>query len=125
MLVSLPQDTVTAVPGKIFEYVRVPAWLLALAEDDSATAQLLSGSAADICPSRDVDAIARVIRTHYTEFVSGIRPTPIGADGRFDREHQAARLFERVLEIVPELRDQRVPARVSSRHRLGARNETI
>ena len=123
MLISLPQDTVTAVPGKIFEYVRIPAWLLALADDDSATAQLLSGSGADVCPASDVDAITRVIREHYVEFASGVRPSPIGADGRFDRRQQAARLIDRALKIVSERRDQR--AMRAAPRPVSPRNETI
>src|SRR5207249_4914766 len=47
MLLSLPQDSDMAIPSKIFEYMQYDAWILALAERDSATERLLRGSNAD------------------------------------------------------------------------------
>jgi hypothetical protein len=96
MLLSLPQDSDMAIPAKIFEYVRFPAWLLVLAVPESATADLLSGTEADVAMPTDVDAIARIIRRRYEQFTRGERPEPIGRDGRFDRRTQAALLLDRI-----------------------------
>jgi len=51
-----------AIPSKVFEYMRYEAWLLALAEPRSATAQLLRDTPADVVRPDDVDALAGVLR---------------------------------------------------------------
>ncbi len=96
MLLSLPQDSDMAIPSKIFEYMRFEAWLLALAEPASATAQLLEGTEADVVASADLDGLARVLRARYLQFAAGIRPTPLARDPRFSREGQARLLFDAV-----------------------------
>lgn len=104
MLVSLPQDSDMAIPSKIYEYTRFPAWLLALADAESATARLLSGSGADVVAPHDLETMARVIRARCLEFWTSGRPRPVGADGRFSRREQARRFvnaLERVLERAP------------------------
>ncbi|MEP6729237.1 MAG: hypothetical protein ABJE10_01300 [bacterium] len=105
MLLSLPQDSDFAVPAKIYEYVRFEAWMLVLATARSATGRLLQNSEADVLDHSDVDGIARVLRKHYDEFVSGVRPLPIGRDGRFDRSIQAQKMLDliaaRCIETVP------------------------
>jgi glycosyltransferase involved in cell wall biosynthesis len=88
MLVSLPQDTETAIPSKIFEYATYDAWLLALAKRGSASALVLEGSSADVVAPDDVDGIADVLRRHYQEFAAGVRPRAAGGDGRFSRRRQ-------------------------------------
>jgi glycosyltransferase involved in cell wall biosynthesis len=100
LLVSLPLRTSMTLPAKLFEYTRFDAWLLALAEPNSATETLLADTHADVVPPEDVDAIARVIAARFAEFRAGVRPVALNRDGRFDRATQSAHLFdafERVL----------------------------
>ena len=99
MLVSLPQDSTLAIPSKIFEYLRFPAWLLALADEDSATARVLEGSGADVVAPDDVDGIAEAIRRRYEQFVAGERPRPLGTDDRLTRRHQGGLLLDAIEEI--------------------------
>jgi hypothetical protein len=96
MLVSLPQVADMAVPSKVFEYASFDAWLLALATPHSATGMTLAGSTADVVDPRDIDGIAAVIRRRYEEWAAGVRPVAVGADGRFSRRTQAARLFDAI-----------------------------
>ena len=93
VLVSLPQDSHMAIPSKVFEYMRYEAWLLALAEPRSATAQLLRDTPADVVRPGDVDALAGVLRRRYLEHREGRRPERIARDRRFSRRAQAERLF--------------------------------
>ncbi|MEP6618252.1 MAG: glycosyltransferase [bacterium] len=93
MLLSLPQGSDFAVPAKIYEYLRFHAWMLVMCSPESATAQLLVGSEADVMDPSDTDGITRVIRERYEQFASGIQPEPIGRDGRFDRATQARKLI--------------------------------
>jgi hypothetical protein len=86
-------------PAKLFEYTRFDAWLLALAEPNSATARLLEGTDADVVPAADAAAIERVISARFAEFRAGIRPVALNRDGRFDRTVQSERMFE-VLEGI-------------------------
>ena len=94
MLLSLPQDSDMAVPSKLFEYIRFPAWILALTQAESATELLLRGSAADVVDPCDVDGIAEVIRRCYLEHSLGIKPAAVGSDSRFSRRRQAKILFD-------------------------------
>lgn len=94
MLLSLPQSAPLSIPSKVFEYMQFPAWLLVLAQRDSATELLLRGTAADVVGPHDLSRIADVLRTRYLQFAAGVRPTPVGADGRFSRRAQAGILFD-------------------------------
>ena len=47
MLVIFPGSNMLAIPAKVFEYIRFDSWLLTIAEDASAIAQLLRGSTAE------------------------------------------------------------------------------
>ena len=100
MLVLLPQDSDLAIPAKTFEYLRFEAWLLALTTGGSATAELLSGSPADVVSPDDVGEIARVIRRRYEAFRSGARPGAIGLDPRYSRRTQAEVLFSAVEQAI-------------------------
>ena len=105
MLVNLPQDVRLAVPAKLFEYVRFPAWLLVLTEPGTATDMLFAGTEADVVGPDDVDAIARVVRRHYHAFRRDGRPAPLNASGSFDRRVQAAKLLDaldRVTAVAPK-----------------------
>jgi hypothetical protein len=101
MLVSLPQDTTTAIPSKIFEYVRFDAWLLALAERDSATEIVLRDSGADVVQPDDVDTIAAVLRTRYLAYAQGTRPERPRISEQFSRRAQARRLFDELERRLP------------------------
>jgi glycosyltransferase involved in cell wall biosynthesis len=94
MLLSLPQQDTFAIPAKLYEYVQFQAWLLALAPPNSATAQLLAGSGADVVEPDDVDAIAAAVARRFDEYRAGVMPCSINADGRYDRRAQARTLFE-------------------------------
>jgi hypothetical protein len=85
-----------AIPAKVYEYLRFQAWLLILAKPASATAALLRGSEADVVDPQDLDAMTRVVRTRYEQFVRGERPLAVGRDGRFDRRVQAKILLDAI-----------------------------
>jgi hypothetical protein len=99
LLVSLPQDSHMAVPSKIFEYIGYPAWVMALAECESATGLLLAGTSADVVPPEDVDGIATVIREHLLAYLDGVRPDPIATDPRLGRRFQAQILFDGIEKL--------------------------
>jgi hypothetical protein len=104
MLVLLRQNQAECIPGKVFEYVQMSSWLLAMAEEGSASNLLLRSTAADVVDPDDVEEIASVIVRRFLEFQAGIRPGPVNADGRFDRERQAANLFEAIEQLRPASR---------------------
>ena len=99
LLVSLPLRTEMTLPAKLFEYTRFDAWLLALADSDSATARLLVDTDADVLPPDDVDAIEGAIANRFAQFRAGVRPLALNRDGRFDRATQSARLFDALEEL--------------------------
>jgi hypothetical protein len=103
MLLNLPQDSDLAIPAKIYEYVRFEAWLLILAKEQSATAEVLRGTSADVVDPGDVGAIAAAIRGRYLAFATGERPQAANQDGRFDRRIQADRLLDRLAVIATPL----------------------
>lgn len=94
MLVILHQDSDMAIPAKVFEYVQFDAWLLALAERDSATAVALRETAADVVSSRDIDEIAAVLTRRYQQYAAGVRPGRVATDGRLSRRFQADILLD-------------------------------
>lgn len=100
MVVLLPQHHVHSIPGKLFEYVQLPAWLLVLTDPGTATEVVLRGSGADVLPPGDEAAVADAIESRYLAFRRGERPLPINADGRFDRERQAAKLLDALDSIA-------------------------
>jgi hypothetical protein len=101
MLLSLPQDSDTAIPSKIFEYMQYDAWVLALAERDSATAHLLRGSKADVVAPQDLESLAAVLRQRYLQYAGGERPTRLATDPRYSRREQARRLFDAIETCLP------------------------
>jgi len=100
LFVSLPLRTGMTLPAKLFEYTRFDAWLLALADSDSATARLLADTEADVVPPDDVDAIESAIANRFAQFRAGVRPIALNRDGRFDRATQSARLFDALEELT-------------------------
>jgi len=106
LLVSLPLRTEMTLPAKLFEYTRFDAWLLALAESDSATARLLADTDADVVPPDDIDAIEGAIANRFAQFRAGVRPVALNRDGRFDRATQSARLFDALEELSATARQR-------------------
>ena len=95
MLVSLPQR-IMAVPAKLFEYARFPAWVLALTDRGSATDMLLRDTGADVVAPDDVAGIAAAIGRRVREHANGVRPLPLCETADLGRRTQAARLFEAI-----------------------------
>ena len=93
MLVILPQDSDMAIPAKIFDYMQFDAWLLALADDGSATEQLLRGSTADVVAPDAIDTIAGLLHLRYLQHLRGEWPERLATDPRYSRREQANRLF--------------------------------
>jgi hypothetical protein len=100
MLVSLPQDSDMAIPGKIFEYLQVDAWVLALTTPESATGRLLEGTAAHVVAPDDLEGMTSVIGERYRQFTRGTAPTRVAANGRFSRREQALRLLDAIDECT-------------------------
>jgi hypothetical protein len=100
MLVIFPGSNMLAIPAKVFEYVRFDSWLLALAEPESAIAQLLKGSSADVVVPR-VDAIAAAITRRYRDHRAGVRPERVARDDRFSRAAQARILLDAIAKVIP------------------------
>jgi glycosyltransferase involved in cell wall biosynthesis len=109
MVVVLPQPHEQSIPGKLYEYVQLRAWVLVLTTPGTATDVLLRGSSADVVDPADVDGISRIIVNRYTQFRQGIRPTPVNADGRFDRSRQARILFDALERVLLERRTRNSP----------------
>jgi glycosyltransferase involved in cell wall biosynthesis len=100
MLLSLPLRTTMTLPAKLFEYTRFDAWLLVLAETGSATAELLTGTDADVAPPDDAELIASRILRRLEQFRRGERPVALNRNGRFDRASQCALLFDAFEEMT-------------------------
>ena len=105
MLVILPQDWEMSIPAKLFEYVRFEAWLLALAERNSATELLLRGTDADVVSPRDPSAIAAVLRRRYEQHAAGMRAQRIARDVRLSRRFQTQVLLDALERCVRPRRD--------------------
>jgi glycosyltransferase involved in cell wall biosynthesis len=93
MLVVLPQDSDMAIPAKVFEYMRFPAWLLVFAASTSATAQLLDGVDAHVIAPDDVDGIASALEARFRDHMRGVQATPLAAHAYLGRRARAATLF--------------------------------
>jgi O-antigen/teichoic acid export membrane protein/glycosyltransferase involved in cell wall biosynthesis len=106
MLVLLPQDSDLAIPAKLYEYVRFRAWLLALATRESATGQLLAGTAAHLVDPDDDDGIYRALAAAFAAHRRDEAPPVLAMDHRFHRAEQAGALFDAVEALLSE----RVPA---------------
>jgi hypothetical protein len=100
VLLNLPQDSHLAIPSKIFEYMRFPAWLLALEDPGSATESVLRNTGADVVAPGDVDGIAKVLRARYEQHRDGRMPSALAIDGRFSRRAQAERLFAAIDAVL-------------------------
>ena len=99
VLVSLPQDSDLAIPSKVFDYMTMPARLLALATPDSATGRVMAGLDGDLIHPDDVDGVAAALRTALRLWRRGEVFEPPGASGQYSRHEQAAKLLARLEEV--------------------------
>lgn len=101
MNVVLPQDSHLAVPSKVYDYLRFHAWMLALAEPQSATAQTLRGTGADVVDPRDQSAVCEVIGRRLEQRRSSGRPEPLAHSSlHLSRRSQADVLFQRLAQVI-------------------------
>jgi len=87
--------------------MRYDAWLLALAEPESATELLLRETDADVVSPGDIEGLAEILRIRYAEHVAGHRPEPIALMPHFGRRAQAEFLFDAIeqqIENAPGVR---------------------
>ena len=99
MLVVFPGNNLLALPAKVFEYIRFDSWLLAIGEPESAIAQLLRSTTADVVAPR-VDALASAIAARYHDYVAGVRPVRVARDDRFSRKAQARILLDAIARLT-------------------------
>jgi glycosyltransferase involved in cell wall biosynthesis len=100
LLVSLPQDAHLAIPSKVFEYLRFNAWILAMAEEGSATELVLRETGARVVRPDDVEGIADFVTKCYQDHCVGRQPPRAVSDERLSRRVQARRLFDAIDRIV-------------------------
>ncbi len=101
VLLALQQGSDLAVPAKVFEYMRFPAWILVLAGARSATAELLEGTGADVLEPDDLPGIRTAIAGRFEEFSRGLTPVPLAHQERFTRRYQAHLLLEAMAGTDP------------------------
>jgi hypothetical protein len=102
VLVVLPQDSDMAIPSKVFEYLRYPARVLAMAEADSATGRVLRDTPAAVVSAADVEGLTTRLSEWFEAFERGERPSPAARSApQLSRRAQADRLFDR-LEVYRE-----------------------
>jgi glycosyltransferase involved in cell wall biosynthesis len=93
VLVVLQQDSLLAVPAKLYEYMSLPAWIVAIASPGSAVAATLAGTAAEVVAPGDIDGMAAAIRRCMERKGRDGRPQPMAASvPHLSRERQAAKL---------------------------------
>jgi hypothetical protein len=100
LLVSLPQDSSAAIPSKVFEYMQFDAWLLAIAEEGSATDLALRGTNASVVAPHDLTTLSTVLRERYEQFRAGFRPRAAEPDGPLSRRAQAAKLLDAIERVT-------------------------
>lgn len=101
LLLSLPQDSEMALPSKVFEYMRFPAFVLAQSSPASATGSLVLEAGGHSLMPKELDATAQVLRHAFGEFRAGRRPEPLAREGRYSRANEAAKLFAALDALVP------------------------
>ncbi len=100
VLISLPQDSNAAIPSKVFEYLRFPAWLVALADQGSATAEVLKATSAAVVAPHAVDELTAVLRRHYKAYRSSGRPLPAAVGNGLSRRGQADKYFRAIRQLA-------------------------
>lgn len=107
MFAVLQQGSALAIPAKLFECVRFPAWMLVLCGLSDATALLLEGTGADVLDPSDAPGIEAALTKRYLEFRTSGRPSPLADQARFTRRFQTDVLLEAMQSALS-------PARVRS-----------
>ncbi len=100
LCVVLPQDSLMALPSKVFELAQLPSWLLVFAPNDSATATALRGLSASVVEPDDVEGAAAAILEAVQQFRQRARPRPVDAAGAMQRSTQVDKLEARLEQIV-------------------------
>lgn len=102
VLVSLPQSQSLAVPSKIFDYMTLPAWIVAQSATGSATERLLRETRAEVVPPDDHRALRRALEDKYDEYTHHGRPAPLAASSPNLRVDQ---VLEPLLEHLERWRE--------------------
>jgi glycosyltransferase involved in cell wall biosynthesis len=100
ILFSLPQDSHLAIPSKIYEYAEYPAWVLAVADPQSATGELLAETGADVVEPGSSAGIFEILDRRYSDYLAGRQPRALAEDPRFLRSTQAKRLLTALKAIT-------------------------
>ena len=122
--IILPQDSHLAVPSKVFEYVNLPIWVVALAQNESAMADVLARTGALVVDPLDVPRLEEVLDGLWDRWSDGERPALDSHDPSLDRRSQARTLsshLQRILRDRPPSKRHRLPIRRSEAS--SARNE--
>lgn len=101
LLINLPQGAKLCIPSKIYEYLHMPAWILAMENAGSATAKLLEETSAYVVPPSDVEAISRILISRIGEYRQGIRPQASVSGDRFLISRQAEIFFREISGLLP------------------------
>ena len=120
----LPQDSHLAVPSKVFEYVNLPVWVVALAQRESAMTDVLLRTSATIVDPLDVPRLERAIEDLWDRWSAGERPVSGPFDPSLARRSQALTFsshLQRILRDRPPSKRHRLPIRRSEAS--SARNE--
>ena len=101
VLVCLPQDSSLAIPAKLFDYLCLDGWIVALAERDSAVERLLRDTTAAVVALRDEQRLLAVLRDRFRRFQRGERPERSRTEVvPFSRAVQAATLFDAIEAVI-------------------------
>ena len=100
LLVNLPQSARLCIPSKLYEYFAYPAWVLALEQPGSATANLLAQTDAIVCEPSDRTAIADAIARLFVRFKNGEWPVPIARTSDMSIGTQADTLYAELTRVV-------------------------
>jgi len=95
-LVQIPSTY--QVPAKLFEYVQLPAWLVAVTNAPNAISEMLAGSTGIVLPP-DPERIADELASLYRRWAEGEQPQPVN-DGRFDRAKRAEEMLAALERIA-------------------------
>ena len=89
LLVSLPWPGREQVPAKIYEYADFPAWLLVLADADTAPAVRLRGTTAFVVDPENISEIEAVLANAYALHLANTVPQPVNFNDSLSREREA------------------------------------
>lgn len=102
LLVNLPQGAKLCIPSKVYEYLHMPAWILAMENHDSATAELLAATSAHVVSPDDVAAITDVLVSRIQDYRKGMRPSATVSGDEFTAARQAELFFREVSTMLAD-----------------------